>query len=123
MTEQEYKIFNALCDAFYERCEYIRSYLYSHNFINEFTFNYIETYLPEGDKVLCSGHDYEGDYVYLNFPSYLIWASDEEIDQYINDELKKREEEKKREQQKKKEEQRNRELELLDKLEKKYRGK
>lgn len=120
MKQEEYNNFNTLFETFVERCNYIIDYLYNHDYIDQYHHKYLNNFEPEDDQIHCFGDDYEGDYVYFYFPSYLLWGTDEDINKFIKDERKKKEEEKKREQQKKKEDQRKRDLETLARLKAKY---
>lgn len=123
MTEQDYKNFNTMFDAFVERCEQVEKIMYEEGLIDDYTYNTIESYSPEEKKVHCYGYDREGDYCFLYIPSYLLYSSDDDVRKFAKDEIKKQKDAKKRAEEKEKEQERLEEIELYKVLKAKYGNK
>lgn len=120
MTEQDYKNFNTMFDTFVERCVQVEKIMYEEGLIDPYTYDTIESYSPEGEKIHCYGYDREGDYCFHYIPSYLLYSSNDEVREYVKDEIKKQKESKKRAEEREKEQERLDEIELYKELKAKY---
>ena len=91
MRYEDVQDYILLQDMFQARCETICGLLTplndSYRYLNEFEILDNEV-LGEGDEYLGYG---EYDHYSQKFPSNFLWKDDEEIKQYVEDELKKRE--------------------------------
>ncbi len=122
MSEEEFKVFETLHKKFYERCKYLTKELLPR--LNADFHVTDEFYLIEncedvccnGYNSLCSGRED----VYIYFPAFLLYATDEDVNTYIDLKI---EEEKKREKEREEENkriQREFELKMLARLKDKY---
>ena len=87
MTQKELKQYEDLDDKFQTRCEVIRQMLIP---IHE-SYNYLNTFELDGDKIWGSGEKYYGDgecegHVH-SFPKEFIYSSDEKIQKYVDEKL------------------------------------
>ena len=84
---QDYILLQAMFQA---RCETICGLLTplndSYRYLSEFEITDNEVW-GEGDEYWGGGHEHHSQ----NFPTKFLWEDDEEIEQYVEDELKKRE--------------------------------
>ena len=118
MTKQEYETFESLYDEFYIRCEVICQWLKN----IDRDFSYMTEFDIWGDIIHCKGYD--ADEVrccyFRTFPAKFIYAPDSEIEEYVNDILKKRNEEREERERKNQEDIEKKERAELARLKEKY---
>lgn len=94
MTEKDVQDYILLQDKFQARCEKVCKLLRplhdSYRYLSEFEISDNEVW-GEGDEYIVYG---EFEHHSAKFPLSFLWKDDEEIKQYVEDELKKREQEK-----------------------------
>ena len=90
MNKNDYQQLRTLYSALQQRCREVGKKLKKLNWV--YGDEYAE-YSPCGDEIECRAFD-KWDYEYYTeyFPAYFLWSTDEEIDQYVSDELRKIEE-------------------------------
>lgn len=92
MTEKDVQDYIQLQDMFQARCEEVCGLLSK---LND-SYKYLDTFEITDDKVFGEGDEYYGygghRHWLRRFPLNCLWKDDEEIKQYVEDELKKREE-------------------------------
>lgn len=124
MTEKDVQDYILLQDMFQARCETICGLLTplndSYRYLSEFEISDNEVW-GEGDEYWSyGGHEHHS----AKFPSNFLWKDDEEIKQYVEDELKKREQAKEAErlriQKLQEEAQEKRDREEYERLKKKF---
>ena len=91
MTEKDVQDYILLQDMFQARCEEVCGLLSP---LND-SFKYLDTFEIIDDEVFGEGDEYYGygghEHRSQRFPLNCLWKDDEEIKQYVEDELKKRE--------------------------------
>jgi hypothetical protein len=94
MTEKDVQDYILLQDMFQARCETVCGLLTP---LND-SYKFLDTFEIIDDEVFGEGDEYYGYGGYeqhsQRFPLNCLWKDDEEIKQYVEDELKKREQEK-----------------------------
>ena len=96
MTQKELSDYILLQDIFQRRCEEVCGLLIplndSYNYLSDFEiYSDPDEVWGEGDEYWSyGGHEHHSQ----KFPSNFLWKDDEEIKQYVEDELKRREQEK-----------------------------
>jgi hypothetical protein len=117
MTKQEFEKFESLYDEFYNRCEVICQWL--KNIDREFTD--MSEFDIWDDGIHCKGYDDDDRLCYYKiFPAKFIYAPDSEIEEYVNNILKKRNEEREERERKNQEDIERRERAELARLKEKY---
>lgn len=124
MTEKDVQDFILLQDMFQARCETVCGLLkplnYSYIYLSEFEISDNGVW-GEGDEYVGYG---ETERHSAKFPSSFLWKDDKEIEQYVDDELKKREQAKEAErlriQKLQEEAQEKRDREEYERLKKKF---
>lgn len=124
MTEKDVQDYILLQDMFQARCEAICGLLTPLNN----SYRYLETFEIIDNEVYGEGDEYYGyggyEHHSQKFPSNFLWKDDEEIKQYVEDELKKREQAKEAErlriQKLQEEAQEKRDKEEYERLKKKF---
>lgn len=118
MTKQEFEKFESLYDEFYNRCEVICQWL--KNIDREFTD--MSEFDIWDDGIHCKGYDADGVRCcyFRTFPAKFIYAPDSEIEEYVNNILKKRNEEREERERKNQEDIEKRERAELARLKEKY---
>ena len=126
MTQKELSDYILLQDIFQRRCEEICRMLTplndSYRYLSDFEiYSDPDEVWGEGDEYWSyGGHEHHSQ----KFPSNFLWKDDEEIKQYVEDELKRREQEKEAErlriQRIQEEAQEKRDIEEYERLKKKF---
>ena len=124
MRYEDVQDYILLQDMFQVRCEDVCGLLTP---LND-SCKCLNTFKILGNEVLGEGYEYLGfgeyDYYCESFPSNFLWKDDEEIKQYVEDELKKREQAKENErlriQKLQEEAQEKRDREEYERLKKKF---
>lgn len=126
MRYEDVQDYILLQDMFQARCETICGLLTP---LND-SYRYLDTFEISNNEVFGEGDEYigygESEHHAAKFPSSFLWKDDEDIKQYVEDELKKREQEKEAERlrvQKIQEDfQEKRDREEYERLKKKFEG-
>lgn len=124
MTEKDVQDYILLQDMFQARCETVCGLLTP---LND-SYKCLDTFEIIDNEVYGEGDEYYGygghEHHSQKFPSSFLWAADEEIKQYVEDELKKREQAKEAErlriQKLQEEAQEKRDREEYERLKKKF---
>lgn len=123
MTQEQVKQLSELQSIFEKRCSYITKILSKMDRYCRTGFKYVYHYIIDKDCVTCIGNDYMdgGDEEYTEyFDAKLLYASDEEIEKYVEEAINKAIEEEKARQAKLHETQEIQDRKTFEKLKKKY---
>lgn len=122
MTQEQVKQLSELQSIFDERCSYITKILSKMDRYCRTGFEFVYHYIMGEDCVTCIGNDIDGDNEEYTeyFDAKLLYASDEEIEKYVEEAINKAIEEEKARQAKLHEAQEIQDRKAFEKLKKKY---
>lgn len=122
MTQEQVKQLSELQSIFEERCSYITKILSKMDRYCRTGFEFVYHYIMGEDCVTCMGNDIDGDNEEYTeyFDAKLLYASDEEIEKYVEEAINKTIEEENARQKKLHEAQEMQDRKAFEKLKKKY---
>lgn len=122
MTQEQVKQLSELQSIFEERCSYITKILSKMDRYCRTGFEFVYHYIMGEDCVTCMGNDIDGDNEEYTeyFDAKLLYASDEEIEKYVEEAINKAIEEENARQKKLHEAQEMQDRKAFEKLKKKY---